>query len=118
MSKKKKKIPSALWEFEIRGALANYEYCSKSGVYDCIRDFSWEYAGNCPNRARPASVALVLRDLLNDKTKPQVLASKENADRHNFYDKSRFYIKNLTFRRQMFDKWCGKKKLYGGSTRY
>ena len=105
----KKKFPSAHWEFAIRGALANYEYCSKSGVYDCIGDFSRENAGNCPNGARPASVALVLRGLLNDKTKPQVLASKEYADRHNFYDKSRSYIKNLTFRRQMFDKWCGKK---------
>ena len=78
----KRIYPTAHWEGARRSAQVNFEYCTKSGNFDVIGDFPREQLAVGGRGKRPASVALVLRGLLNPKTASQVRVSKEYLDRH------------------------------------
>ena len=104
----KRIYPAAHWEAARRSAQVNFEYCSKSGNFDLIGDFSREQ-GTSGGIKRPASVSLVLRGLLNPKTAPQVRVSKEYADRHLFFDKAYSYVASLTSAHSLFQEWRHKK---------
>ena len=102
----KRILPTAHWEGAKRCAAANYDYCTKSGHFEVIGDFSQE---NLVNGKRPASVAIVLRGLLSKKIKPQIVASKEYADRHLYFDKAAAYIEEIQLLNTLFQKWQSKK---------
>ena len=107
LSHVKRILPSAFWDVARRNAQSNYKYCTKGGHYDCIGDFSRETVRN--GISRPASVALILRGLLNEKTESQVIISKEYAERHQYSDKARAYIEEVQCSNELFMNWRTKK---------
>ena len=77
----------------------------RGGHNECIGDFSRFSRETVRNAiSRPASVALILRGLLNEKTESQVIASKEYAERHQYFDKARAYIEDVQCSNELFMK--------------
>ena len=64
----KRIFPTAHWDAARKGALENFDYCTKGGNFDCIGDFSDLFRNTRGNRTMPASVPLMLRGLM-DRTK-------------------------------------------------
>ena len=83
ISQIRKIFNSAHWEGAHGSALKNYEYCTKSGRFGFIGDFSLEQRGleNYSNtKYTAASVPMVLSGLLDKKCASQVRVSREYAD--------------------------------------
>jgi len=101
----KRIFPEAYWDAARKGALENYEYCTKGGVFDCVGDFSDVLKKTRGNRSRPASVPLILRGLMDPMKKHQIVASKEYAEKFLYYEKTRSYFSKLKDSISYFDKW-------------
>ena len=101
----KRIFPSAYWDAARKGALENYEYCTKGGDFDCVGDFSDIFRKTRYNRGKPASVPLILRGLMDNSKKPQIVASKEYADKFLYYEKTRSYFSKLKDSISNFDQW-------------
>jgi len=104
----RKVLDHAHWEAARGTASQNFDYCTKSGRYDVIGDFTREMVGDNRGNApgyQPASVPQVISGLLDPMISPQVCVSKEYSDRHAFYDKAVNIVANIQIRNELFDGW-------------
>ena len=102
----KKILPRAHWEPARSSAAANYKYCTKSGNFCTIRDFSNEIRGYSSTATRrPASAALIIAGLLEREIAPQVRVSDEYLDKATTYEKACHYVRILQQKHRDFHKW-------------
>ena len=107
----KRIFSGARWEPAYASSLRNYEYCTKSGHYEVIGDFTNEERGidiglNGPYQA---SVPMVIAGLLDERCAVQVKVSKEYAEKHVYFEKISAYMRNLKIINNLFEEWKIKK---------
>ena len=101
----KKIFPNAYWNAARKGALENFEYCTKEGNYDCLGDFSDIFNKTRRYRQKPVSVPLILNGLMDRMKKPQIIASKTYSDKHLYFERAERYLATLKRTIAMFEKW-------------
>ena len=87
--------PTARWDKAVENATVNYEYCTKSGRFGTVGDWSKIEAGNQQPQVRPLSVPLIIAGLINPATAPQIKLSKEYADRYTYCDRVTNLMKKM-----------------------
>ena len=102
-------LPRAAWVPAIADARQNYNYCTKSGNFDSIGD--WTAGGIIPpiDGRRPATVPLIIAGLLNPTTAAQTRASREYMDNFNYFDRVAKFIAKVKSDNEAFRTW---KDLY------
>ena len=86
----RKIFSSAHWEGAHGSALKNYEYCTKSDMFDFIGNFPLQQRGleNYSNtNCTAVSVPMVFSGLLDKKCTPQIRVSMEYANKHMYFDR-------------------------------
>ena len=107
LSHVKKIFPSAYWFAANGNSFQNFRYCTKSGNFDLIGDFTKEQLG--AEQKMPLTISLTLKGLLSPVTCSQTKLSKEYADRHHYFDKMVVMIQTLEIENRMFKVWKSKK---------
>ena len=97
MSFLKKIFASAHWFVPNGTPKDNYLYCTKSGRYGTIGDFSKEMGVQVPEAYRALGPALIVRALLNPKSALQVKLSREYSEKPHYYDKMATFRTNQKF---------------------
>lgn len=106
-------LPEARWARATQCSLTNYRYCTKSGAYGTVGDWSREregiaaVGGNCngPAASKPLSAPMIIGGLLNEKTVAQVKVSKEYSEKYSYYDKISTFMHKTIFNKESFSKW-------------
>lgn len=102
-------LPQAHWEPARASSLINYKYCTKSGHFATIGDFTSEMRGYLSSEIKPpASVALIIRGLLDREVAPQVKISEEYLDKASAYERASHNMQVLQFRHKLFNEWHSK----------
>ena len=92
------------WSPSVSNAAINFIYCSKGHTYDVIGDFSREMT-LVSDKAKPASVGMVVEGLLDNNLRVQVQSSKEYSEKANYYDKISSKIYDMKQMITCFETW-------------
>lgn len=101
----KKIFPTAHWEPAIESALNNYLYCTKSGKYDIIGDFTKEIDAKVRASKMNIPVACIVAGLMDQKCSEQIKVTKEYAKSHQYYDKIVSHLKEKTVLQGLYHEW-------------
>lgn len=95
-------FPDAHWAPSRRPSTANWIYCTKSGRFDTIGNFSVEMQ-RASSVALPVSV--MLKGLLNQPTSLQAKVSNEYSNKFQYYQYMVPLLENVASRWKQYDSW-------------
>ena len=90
-------LPTAHWQRAVGTPLQNYNYCSKSKVFELIGDWTKEQRGVDCNTSN-----LIIKGLLSDYA-PQVKCSKEYMLRNKAYDEAAGMVSSIRSQHRAFN---------------
>ena len=99
-------LPTVHWEPAIKNSVANFTYCSKSGIFKTIGNFNKEIAVISSSAA--PSIGMVMRGLLDKKLRDQVLVSKQYSEKMQFFDKACNRIQTIRQKAEFYKSWSQK----------
>lgn len=98
-------LNEAHWEAAAGAALQNFVYCTKSGKFDMVGDFSAEIDGKASARKKRVPVASIVAGLMRDDCSTQIKVFKEYASHPAYFDKTVATLKDLKQSHDLFDTW-------------
>ena len=100
-------LPRAFWNPARGTALENFVYCTKSGNFATLGDWTKEQSGSNKNSVIP--VSMMLRGLLDQDLNLQMKTTKEYAEKHSYYNMMVTTMQELHYQHELFAEYKEKK---------
>lgn len=99
----------AFWAPARASAAQNYTYCTKSGTFNTIGDFTRERIGEGGKAKRPVPASTILRGLLQNRSiQIQVQVSHEYSNKFQYYSYMGPTLRTLRRKHEIFNTWQSK----------